>query len=829
MKNFIVIAVLIFTGILTVKAQFGISDLEDVYSVDQEIPSYFFPSSKNADNRRKAPVRGERNILERLLSLNDKTTAVLVDTLTDFAGGFHVSYAEYYEGIEVEGARCTIHYDKEGKITSVNGNFRTINELNIAPAISEEAALQYALADIGAEKYAWEDCTSEQMLRIIKDDQTATSYPKGTLVIYTIAENISLAYKFYVKSVDPVSYNYIYINAENGNVLGKHKANCELSATTTVTTRFSGQRTITTDHCWGEYRLRDYSRGDGILTYDFSSESDYWSSDNSWSEMTNYNRTALDAHWGIETTYDFYLNKFGRNSYDNNGAQLISKVNKPSYLNAAWLSGDAIMVYGVDTINSIPYVDLDVTAHEFTHAVTGATSLLIGFGESGALNEGLSDVFAVCVENEAKPNNGSLIWVIGENIQVGGFRSLSNPTCKFYRGIGWSVSEEEHINCGVFGYWFYLLANGGSGTTQTGINYNVTGIGLEKAIRICYLMNCSYLTWTSVYRDARNCSYLAAAQLGYTEDIEQIRNAWIAVGLDFPSSVDIEGSFVLCGTTDFSVGNLPPEYDVRWQLRGNDLQNFSISTDGNQCSVTPSVTNDYNEAEIRATIRYHGYIVKTISRNIYTHNSSLYVEGYQDFYINGSTSYPEQTFQWVVPTAVSGYSSNDILINTDCDIRLTSTRFKGMNIRFQGGLCPTNMVHNDSCVTFHTSPIILLPPNTSEYSLTMEVSTEEGCRDFSLNFIVSDINDHDSELVINVSNNTLYASLFAAVPDPIGGGLYQQAVWSLYVIKAQSGQTVKSKVVTGTSTTVSLNGLSSGIYIVRAVYKGNTYTNKFLK
>ena len=31
---------------------------------------------------------------------------------------------------EVDGTRCVIHYNQDGEITSINGNFRTINNLN---------------------------------------------------------------------------------------------------------------------------------------------------------------------------------------------------------------------------------------------------------------------------------------------------------------------------------------------------------------------------------------------------------------------------------------------------------------------------------------------------------------------------------------------------------------------------------------------------------------------------------------------------------------------------------------------------------------------------
>ena len=41
---------------------------------------------------------------------------------------------------------------------------------------------------------------------------------------------------------------------------------------------------------------------------------------------------------------------------------------------------------------------VDVLAHEFAHAVTEHTAGLVYRGQSGALNESVSDVFAVCLK-----------------------------------------------------------------------------------------------------------------------------------------------------------------------------------------------------------------------------------------------------------------------------------------------------------------------------------------------------------------------------------------------------------------------------------------------
>ena len=59
-----------------------------------------------------------------------------------------------------------------------------------------------------------------------------------------------------------------------------------------------------------------------------------------------------------------------------------------------------------------------------------------------------------------------------------------------YLGAYWISGENDnggiHTNSGVQNHWFYLLAEGGSGTNDMNNTYQVAGIGLEKAARIAY-------------------------------------------------------------------------------------------------------------------------------------------------------------------------------------------------------------------------------------------------------------------------------------------------------------------------------------------------------
>lgn len=617
MKQKLITLSIAICNIFVVVAQ---SLVDPIYTLDKRIPSYINVERQRLDNNSQ-----KGNFLKETLKLNRHTSVELVDTLTDVKGGYHESYKEYYKGIEVEGTRYTIHYDKNGFVTSLNGNFRTIDELSIVPRISEETALINAIDSVGAEKYIWEDENADKQ------------YPQGKLVVYHIDATPLLAFRFHIQCLVPFKNLHVFVDAISGKVLNIKSLSYD--ATTSVNTVFSGVRSISTQLYSSSYRLRDYTRGNGIETFNYNNGSycDYTSTDNSWSNLVGNDRYALDAHWGLEMTYDFYYNHFGRNSYDNYGGIINAIVNVDDD-DAFWM-GLGYMYLGES------YVCLDIMAHEFTHGVTQSTSYLDYQGESGAINEGLSDVFATCVENESKPNNGNNIWLCGEDRGTP-VRDMMNPTCKYYQGTGWvntsNLNNDHggvHTNSGVFNYWFYLLAHGGSGTNEANNNYSVSGIGLENAIQICYLMNTSHLTSNSTFADARTCSENAAQQLGY--DYYQklmVSEAWYAVGVGFaPVKVSISGEYKLCSQEIYTISNIPSGASV---ALNTDYSNsgFSIKTSSN-LNITYYSNGSLTVEQVTGgpgyiKVFYKGHLLATkdvlvdkpIINDVYYMSGNIYVE-----------------------------------------------------------------------------------------------------------------------------------------------------------------------------------------------------------
>lgn len=546
-------------------------------SLDSNVSSYYkIPRDKHHIVKKESKKMRETQVM-RMLNLNEDVSLELQDSLTDVKGGFHETYNQLYKGIRVEGSRCLVHYDKNGVAQIVNGNLKAIGNLSVMPSFTQEQCKSIALKAIRSEYSKADNLVQNSKVSI---DESLMQCSDGSLVVYVNDDISYLAYEFYTQSLVPSLNKRILIDAHTGRCVKVY--NSILSISTYANSVYSNKVQIETSLLNGYYVLRDPSRGNGILTQHANGEY-YYSIDNMWNNLTYYDRAAIDAHWALEKCFDFFLNKFGRNSYDNHGSLIKSRLDCKDedgndIHNAFWSSNNNCIYFGRSYFGN-SYASFDVSAHELTHGVTQYTSGLLYEKESGAINEGISDVFAVCIENEYKPNG--LMWTIGEDVVLYGIRNLAYPNCKYYHGDGWVDTNQiptlnndycgVHTNSGVFSYWFYLLANGGNGFNEVGDYYNVIGIGLDKAIQICYLMNTAYLTPNSGYKDAFICSKLAAQALGYGDDIvSQIINAWYAVGVF--TSIDVTGSLVVCDSETYTVSGSPSTTAVHWSTTNANLQ-----------------------------------------------------------------------------------------------------------------------------------------------------------------------------------------------------------------------------------------------------------------
>ncbi|MDJ0364820.1 M4 family metallopeptidase [Hymenobacter sp. H14-R3] len=515
-------------------------------------------------------AEGEQ-VIRRQLALGTNDQLRPARTETDQLGFSHQKFDQYYKGVKVEHATYTAHA-RGGQIESLSGDFEKVGELSVTPALSADAALARALAAVGAKKYMWQDAREEAGLKTLAQDADASYKPTGELVLVRdsrqSAENgpLVLAWKFNIYAQLPVSRAYVYVDAHTGEVvlrdaIIKHAT----GATATFATAYSGSRALATETATGGYHLREYTRGLGIETYNckkgnsYTAATDFTDADNNWTAAeynnANYDNVAGDAHFGAQATYDYWKAVHARSSYDNAGAKIKSYVHfddvpgGAGYENAYW--NGSVMTYGDGASTFKPLTALDVCGHEIGHAVCEKTANLTYANESGAMNEGLSDIWGASIEKYTSDNLGltKSTWDIGEDIMKAGgaLRSMSNPNQygqpALYKGRYWSATTSSpsdandqggvHTNSGVLNYWYYLISVGKSGTNEVGSSYSVAALGLSAAAKITFRMESVYMTASSTYAQARTYSIQAATDLyGATSTQTQaVTNAWYAVGV----------------------------------------------------------------------------------------------------------------------------------------------------------------------------------------------------------------------------------------------------------------------------------------------------------
>jgi Zn-dependent metalloprotease/chitodextrinase len=591
-----------------------------------------------------------QKVLKEQLGLKENSNFSKVKTETDDLGFLHEKFQLFHKGLKVEFSTYSLH-SKKSKLESMNGEFYQLEDINTNPGLTYEQALTKAISQIGAKEYLW-----EKPLEAAAIDYTK---PAGELVLLPMMDDdksskknndIRLVYKFDIYATNPVSRGDVYVDALTGEIVfynatikhlgeyshGNHnlaeksdgRIEKSLFVAANAATRYSSAQTIQTALSGSSYILSDNTRGNGINTFNMKKGTSYTAAvnftdvDNNWTaaefDNTNKDNGALDAHWGAEKTYDYFSAKHARNSYDNAGAIIKSYVHfDNAYDNAYW--NGSVMTYGD---GSGTYFDiltsLDVAAHEIGHAVCEKTANLAYQRESGAMNEGFSDIWGACVEYFAAPAKST--WLIGEDIErragKTALRSMSNPKLEgqpdTYGGTNWKVINcgtptqtndycGVHTNSGVLNHWFYILSVGKTGTNDIGSSYNVTGITIDKAAKIAYRLESVYLSANSTFANARTFGIQSAVELYGAGSAEVIAttNAFYAVGVGAAYS----------GSTDTVAPTAPANLTAAATTSSSTNLSWTAATD----NVAVTGYSIYNGATLVTTVTGLTYSVTGLS------------------------------------------------------------------------------------------------------------------------------------------------------------------------------------------------------------------------
>ena len=694
-------------------------------------PTWISGRSANADQRSNLSVEKRAyaylNDLRKILSIeNVENEFVITRNELDELGMRHVRFEQIFKGVPILGAEIIIHSEAD-KFNTLNGlTFPTPTGLEVVPSISSRYAEDLVKAHLLQEK-VWKDITNKD-LDFFKLDRFSTD-----LAIQVIERDARLVYSIKVYPNILSQYQYI-IDARTGIILDSWINSCQLHnhdmagthcspasskvkvnkekntvqkslgdgpATTTDIDLNNQNRLIHTYEVGSDFMMVDVSRDmydeansnppndftGIIITLDALSTSP--SSTNFTYEVANssnndWTKKEVSAHFNGGEAYEYFRLKFGRNSINGSGGDVVSLINVvdengDEMDNAFW--NGAAMFYGNGKSAFKPLAGaLDVAGHEIGHGVVQTTANLTYQGESGALNESFADVFGSMIDRDD--------WQIGEDVVTnvfpsGALRDMSNPnnggntlgdpgwqpahTNEMYNGT--QDNGGVHINSGIPNHAFFKFATS-------------SGVGKDKAEQVYYRALNNYLTKSSQFVDMRLAVEKAAADLYNQAVVDAAKNAFSAVGIGEGSGgnyqQDIQTNpgddYILMTDINFSALYIAnPDGDILFNplLEVSPISKPSITDDG---TVIVFVDSDRNLYYIvmdweNGAILDHGYLQESpqaIWRNIIISPQGNTValltdEEIPELIVISFDLDDIKTFELYNPTFTQGVSTGDVL------------------------------------------------------------------------------------------------------------------------------------------------------------------------
>lgn len=465
----------------------------------------------------------------------------------------HTHVRQAFEGVPVWEGEAIVHLKQDGELSVITDDLKEGVAVNTKPNLSAEEAI------LAAKQFYSQDA------------RTLTEKPTAEMFIYRGTERDHLAYRVQLARLDGSKHTsapVMFIDAHTGEKIFEYD-NLQTGSGNSL---YSGTVSINTSQSGATFYMEDLTRRMGTFNMNSTgnentggggTQSRYTDTDDSWT--TTIQRAGVDAHYGAAKTFDYFQSAHGRNGIDGNfgpgtttaaangSISLVSSRvhfgSSGAYNNAFWFNNR--MSYGDgDGFNFTPLVTIDICGHEMTHGITERTANLTYSGESGALNESMSDVFGAMVELYADGGTVSAdTWKIGEDAYTpgtagdalrymndphlapnSGYTANDDPDHYSERYTGSADSGGVHINSGIGNKVFYLAAVGG---THHLSGVTVTGMGTTDAARVWYRALTSYMTSSTNFSGARTATINAATAIfgGGSPQVMSTTNAWCAAGI----------------------------------------------------------------------------------------------------------------------------------------------------------------------------------------------------------------------------------------------------------------------------------------------------------
>ena len=438
------------------------------------------------------------------------------------ADGVTLYFRQLHKGIPVFPSSIVIRLDGAGHVSGVTGGYTLDINLEPQPVLSKDQAEEIALSLAPAGKALTGDTQLRYLnLTVLGEPDTDT--------------HLAWAVRVGSGATDQVAY----IDAHTGAQRFVEYLNTD-AFDLDLRTANNGNRPA--NRCWS----------DSSVTNDIA-----WFSEAG--AVTNPN-PAIDADGtnafnSIRNVYNYFMGTPGvvRDSYNGSGARIDMIIDVQAMVqNAQFRPGCNELEFGDQMAT------LDITAHEFGHALDEVTSGLIYMNMSGALDESMADIYAYLVNA-----NSPTARLIGAGTPAGSlpvagrtgcltnraFRDMADPACYNYGGSPypdrWSARLTlpagtagvcgaggndcgfVHGNSSIHNKAAWLIINGGEFGGR-----KITGIGRQDAARLFYGMTTGCLGDTTDFLGASWCAISESQEFLSAFRQCQVKNAYAAVGIN---------------------------------------------------------------------------------------------------------------------------------------------------------------------------------------------------------------------------------------------------------------------------------------------------------
>lgn len=413
----------------------------------------------------------------------------------------NVFFYQTYKGLQVHGGIITVVVDGKDVLGSVGVLLPAGLEIDTRPVIERQQAEELARLAINAPDAQVSGVT----LPMIYDRSMFVSGPRDPRLVWRVV-------------VSQGGTWHVFVDAVTGDIL--RKENFVIAIYELDFEHAHGTMARNTGCFWNTTDDETIGNQSGIIS----------------SYVNDYE--AYVAWSGIQRTYYFFKDTFGRDSYDGQGTEIELYIYSGDD-NAHWWLDSYCQLIELGT----GHASFDILVHEFTHAVVNHTSGLGTWNQQGALNEAFADTMVVLADSGD--------WRIGEDRTSGqgAIRNYADADIKHMDDyVDTGIADDRYLNMGIITTAGYNLAQGGPHNSWNG------GVGRSSMVIHFYNVMIN-LKSSSTFMDARNLAVLLAEGNWAPRDVCAVKNAFNTVGLG-------DGDFECDGVPDADVTDSDEDHTI---------------------------------------------------------------------------------------------------------------------------------------------------------------------------------------------------------------------------------------------------------------------------